>query len=89
MPRNTSGLRRGGPGRPKGVPNRATREFKAFWRCWMDSADYRENVKRRILLGRAPHLESYIAQMVYGRPKDVVETQGELVIRCEMLSDCG
>ncbi len=29
MPRNTSGLKRGGPGRPKGVPNKANAEIKA------------------------------------------------------------
>ena len=40
--RNTSGLRRGGsPGRPPGVPNKATRDFKAFLRgvfcgAWSD-----------------------------------------------------
>jgi hypothetical protein len=30
MPRNTSGLKRGGPGRSKGVPNKATAEIKAL-----------------------------------------------------------
>lgn len=30
MPRNTSGLRRGGPGRTKGSPNKATVEVKAL-----------------------------------------------------------
>jgi hypothetical protein len=31
MPRNTSGLKRGGsPGRPKGIPNRVTVELKTY-----------------------------------------------------------
>jgi hypothetical protein len=29
VPRNTSGLKRGGPGRPKRVPNKATADVKA------------------------------------------------------------
>jgi len=29
VPRNTSGLKRGGPGRPKGVPNKANATLKA------------------------------------------------------------
>ena len=30
MPRDTSGLKRGGPGRPKGTPNKATAEVRAL-----------------------------------------------------------
>jgi hypothetical protein len=30
MAKNTSGLLRGGPGRPKGVPNKATAEIRAL-----------------------------------------------------------
>ena len=30
MARNTSGLKRGGPGRPKGVPNKATLALKPY-----------------------------------------------------------
>ena len=37
MPRNTSGLRRGG-GRPKGVPNKATAEVKALAQQYTEDA---------------------------------------------------
>lgn len=84
MPLPDHFLKKGGPGRPRGLPNRATREFKELWASWLESDEYRENLKRRILLGRAPHMESYLAQLVFGKPKDIVEQTGELVIRCEL-----
>lgn len=72
--RNTSGLRRtAGPGRPKGLPNRATREFKAWAEQFFKSPDYRRSAERRILSGKAPQLETYLAQLLYGKPKESIE----------------
>jgi len=76
--RNTSGLKRGGPGRPKGVPNKATREFKAWAESFFKSSKYRENLERRLLSGRAPSFEVYAAQLLYGKPKEEVEHSGEV-----------
>jgi len=74
MPRNTSGLKRtAGPGRPKGLPNKATREFKQWAELFFRSREYREKAERRLLEGRAPQLEVYMFQMLYGKPKEQVE----------------
>jgi hypothetical protein len=47
-----------GGGRRKGVPNQATPEIKAFTRHFLQSKEYRQSSKRRILAGKAPHLET-------------------------------
>lgn len=79
MARNTSGLKHGGSsGRPKGVPNKATREFKAWAEKFFRSAAYRQSAERRILKGRALPLETYLAQLLHGKPKDQVEHSGEV-----------
>jgi hypothetical protein len=74
--RNTNGLRRGGPGRRKGVPNKATCELKEFWTEFFESAAYRENAKDRIMQGKAPQLESDLLAKVYGKPTDQLEVSG-------------
>jgi hypothetical protein len=42
--RDTSGLKRGGPGRPAGVPNKATSEAKAPAEAMVDEPVYREKL---------------------------------------------
>jgi hypothetical protein len=74
---NTSISRRGPNnglgGRPKGATNIATREFREFWAKWFHSADYVENAKRRMLIGDANHLETYLLGLVYGKPKETID----------------
>jgi hypothetical protein len=41
---NISGLKRGGPGRPKGVPNKVTVEAKAAAEALVDDPIYRERL---------------------------------------------
>jgi len=64
VPRNTSGLKRGGPGRPKGVPNKATREMKAWARELFESEHWRVSAAKRIIEGKAPHLEAHCLQVL-------------------------
>lgn len=66
-----------GPGRPKGIPNKATQELKAFWTEFFASKAYQRNLEKRILQGKAPHMESYLAGMCYGKPKEQHEHTGE------------
>ncbi len=73
MPRNTSGLRRGGPGRPKGLPNKATQDVREFAQRFIDDEDYRASLKRRILRGSAPHMETLIWHYRFGKPKDTLD----------------
>ena len=62
-----------GPGRPKGLPNIATREHKEFCRQFLESEDYRRSAMKRMLAGKAPHLESLALGYAYGQPKRELE----------------
>lgn len=71
---NPQNLRRGG-GRPKGVPNVATREQKAFFQAILESDDYRDSFRRRVLRGE-PGLETLMHHYALGKPKEQVEVTG-------------
>jgi hypothetical protein len=79
MPRNTSGLRRGG-GRPKGAPNKATREFKAWAEKFAKDPAYRAELERRLMEGKAPQFEVYLHQLLHGKPKEQIEMSGEVAM---------
>jgi hypothetical protein len=76
--KNTSGLKRGGPGRPKGAVNKATREFKAWAEKFAKEPDYRLALERRLKAGKAPQFEVYLHQLLHGKPKEQIEHSGEL-----------
>lgn len=80
MPKNTSGLKKGGPGRPKGIPNKATREIKDFAIEFLSSPEYVQSATRRVLSGRAPHLETLWYHYGYGKPKDTVQLDGTVSV---------
>jgi len=62
-------------GRREGTPNRATAEFKGFWQQFLSSTEYRDSLKRRMLDGKADHMERYVAELLYGRPRQ--ESEGD------------
>jgi hypothetical protein len=77
--RNTTALQRGGrPGRPKGLPNIATREFKSWAEKFTADPTYRLALERRLTAGKAPQFEVYLHQLLHGKPKDQVELSGDL-----------
>ena len=57
-------------GRPKGRPNKATFEIKAFAQAFLKSDKYQEYLKRRVLAGEAPHMETLLHYYAYGKPVD-------------------
>jgi hypothetical protein len=73
--RNTSGLKRGGsPGRPKGVPNRATVDAREFCSSIVDDPAYQARLRRRALAGDLPPaIEAMIWYYAKGKPKDRLE----------------
>lgn len=67
--RDISGLRRGGPGRPPGSPNKATKEVRIFCQRLVTDPDYRVALERRWREGSLPPaLESMIWNYAVGRP---------------------
>ena len=88
MPHNISGLKRGGPGRPKGVPNKVTAEARAACAELVDDPVYRERLKARLLAGRLPPaLECLLWHYAKGKPKDDLQVTGnergplEIIVR--------
>lgn len=50
-------------------------ELQLFWDQFFMSVDYRENLKQRILKGKAAHMEILLHHMVYGKPKETLALQ--------------
>ena len=74
MTRNTQGLKRGGPGRPKGVPNKATAEAKHACAAIVDDPTYRRNLAARARAGRlAPAVECMLWHYAHGKPTEHLE----------------
>jgi hypothetical protein len=67
------GLTRAGKGRPPGALNKATREIREAARLLLEDTDYRALLRRRLIAGKAPHMETLLHQYAYGKPKDVIE----------------
>lgn len=71
--RNTSGLKRGGPGRPKGVPNKITSEIREACQKLFDAA-YFATAKARLDSGKvAPAVECKWLAYAFGEPKQVID----------------
>jgi hypothetical protein len=78
-------------GRTKGTPNRRTAAKKAeiqdLARLAFSDPDYRAKLQARLNEGRAPHIELFYLQHLYGKPVEVTQIQGaeggELIIRIE------
>lgn len=87
--RNTSGLKRGGPGRPKGVPNKATREIREAARALLEDPEYLDSLKRRLKRGTAGAVEPLLYHYGYGKPKETVALEGSAVrpVVVDLLTD--
>ena len=77
MPRNTSGLLKGGPGRKKGEPNKATAEVREAARKLVEDETYREKLLARLKLGKtSPAVEAMLRHYAYGKPKEIIGVEG-------------
>lgn len=65
-----------GPGRPKGVPNKATRDIKEFSRKVLTDPAYVEALKVRLRRGTAGAVEIELYRHAYGQPKETKEVTG-------------
>jgi hypothetical protein len=75
--RNTSGLRRG---RPKGAKNKATVEVKYWFAQMFASEEWRASAVKRIIEGKAPHLEAHGLQVLMPKT-DKAQISGDIAIR--------
>lgn len=64
-------------GRPKGAENKATADIKAFASGVFFSPEWQESAIQRMKEGKAPHLETYLLQMLAGKPKESMEVTGD------------
>lgn len=73
MPRNTSGLRRGG-GRKKGVPNKATVEVRQWAQSVLEDDEGRQKTLELYRKGKlAPAIVIELFNRAYGKTKDTLD----------------
>jgi len=65
-------------GRPKGLPNYATREIKAWAENFLSSPEYVASAEKRVKQGKAPHLEVLWHHYAYGKPKETIHHEGKV-----------
>lgn len=68
-----------GPGRPKGSRNKASIEIAAVARNLLESRAYKASLKKRLIEGKAPHMEPILFYYAYGKPVDRIELVGPMV----------
>lgn len=66
----------GNPGRPKGIPNKNTREIKEASRALLEDPLYLEALRIRLLRGEAGPVEPLLYHYAYGKPKDTLAIEG-------------
>lgn len=73
-----------GPGRKKGVPNKATAEVRAVCASIVDDPEYRTTLLTRARAGTLPPaVECMLWHYAKGKPKDHVEHSGGMVLSWE------
>jgi hypothetical protein len=76
--RNTTGLRRGGPGRPPGAPNKAPAKFRALLQDIVEEAFSSPQARRHLVMQlRTLRINPKVLQLVlayaYGKPPDTLD----------------
>lgn len=86
MPRNTSGLRRGGPGRPKGVPNKATRDVQEAARAFLNNPKGLAALQQQYEEGKLPPaVWQLYMHYAYGKPKDTIALEAPVALEIPIL----
>ena len=67
-----SGNRRG---RPRGAVNKATRAIKDLSGGLLGDAQYQASLKKRLIAGKAPHMEVLLHHYAHGKPKETVRVE--------------
>ncbi len=72
-------------GKPKGATSHKTREIAAFARSIVESPEYVESLRRRLLKGDAPHMETLLHHYGYGKPKDTLAVESARPVVVELI----
>lgn len=76
MARNIDGLKRGGPGRPKGSKNKATLIGQEFAREFIEDEGGVEALRQQYRDGKLPPaVWVHLANMAWGKPKDTLRIE--------------
>jgi hypothetical protein len=86
-PASLGNLRKGGPGRRPGVPNRISVEIKDLSRRLLEDPEYLAALKVRLKRGSAGAVEPLLYGYAYGKPKDVVDLHHSGTVDVGTLSD--
>lgn len=74
-------FKKGEGGRPKGIPNKVTRDVRTLALALFD-ADYWATTKRRLDAGKLnPMIEKTLLAYAFGEPKKTVRLEGEVGVR--------
>lgn len=65
-------------GRPKGVPNKATREIREVARGLLERPKYVRALAQRLSQGSAGAVEPLLYAYAYGKPTDTVRVEGSV-----------
>lgn len=66
-------------GRPKGSRNKTSLEIAAVARELVENRAYKASLKKRLIEGKAPHMEPVLFYYAYGKPVDRIELIGPMV----------
>jgi hypothetical protein len=66
-------------GRPKGSRNKTSLEIAAVARQLVESREYKASLKKRLIEGKAPHMEPILFYYAYGKPIDRIELVGPML----------
>jgi hypothetical protein len=74
-------FKKGEGGRPKGIPNKATRDIRALAQALFD-AEYWTRTKKQLDAGKLnPAIHVRLLAYAFGEPKKVVRLEGEVSVK--------
>lgn len=80
-------FKKGEGGRPKGIPNKATREIKEIARALLEDPTYLKTLEERLSKGTAGAVEGILYYYAYGKPKEQLEHSGTVAVATTVIHE--